>query len=438
MSFDAEELVRAFEIIDKKRREAAEEEQRKELRVQMENLYATEAHEIQTELKRRFLAERARSGQKVSNAVGRYEKEQRREFLEAADKSATVPVVIDYDACYFKLHNVKTREALIKGIGQVLAKTREVLNDYEQRNLSPVYESASLGYAKALHLLEDVVVSAPEEDEEKKRAKQEKESTEHVKVEELKANYTATIDDTLDSIYLELSNPDPAYFEKLHEVEARVKALFEATEKATEKLEAVKLDGAEKVAGQRIDCKGIEPFRGSVEMTCELPKELLLRLLDLVEATASTYDQVIRDNGLFSAFPAGRAAWKYVDGKKRKAQRVIIPEAFLQEDGDNDDSLEMTIELIAEMSKRTYYGMLDDDFTYFIDLFWYGFAKLAEFMSQGVHVDMSALDGYFGNVCSKLKERAYALGYQMDNDQIKDFKMQVKKLNQPDDKAEET
>lgn len=105
-----------------------------------------------------------------------------------------------------------------------------------------------------------------------------------------------------------------------------------------------------------------------------------------------------------------------------------MPEAFIPEDGENDDSLEMAIELMTERGKRRYFGPLDDDFTYFIDLFWYGYAKLAEFMSEATYVDRRELQQYFSDIRDILQPRAYQLGYQMDQDQFEDFNNQIKKL----------
>lgn len=426
MSIDAEEIIKAFEAIDGRRREEAQEDARKGLDEAIENTYALEAQKIKDSLKCDFKMQCDAMGARLGKSVLAYVDDQRTAYLDRVEKKLDAPTNVEYDTCYRRLRDAQSREALIKGIAQVLERTRKVIEDWQPRDYSTLYRSESIDCVKGLLRLGTITVCEPEQDEDDP-AQDAKSMKEHEN-DEVQASYEEQIDSVFDEVFGDLSDPDPNFKKHIEEVTPRVEALMKAGVEAEERLIDLKRKAAESVAGNTIDCSGIDLFEGTVASSTTIPKEQLFKLLDLIESAFALYEQVVKDNGIFGAFPAGKKSMLFRHGSKRRATDIIMPEAFIPEDGENDDSLEMVIELMTEMGKRRYFGPLDDDFTYFIDLFWYGYAKLAEFMSEATYVDRRELQQYFSDIRDILQPRAYQLGYQMDQDQFEDFNNQIKKL----------
>lgn len=426
MSIDAEEIIKAFEAIDGRRREEAQEDARKGLDEAIENTYALEAQKVKDSLKCDFKMQCDSMGTRLGKSVLAYVNEQRDAYLNRVEKKLDVPTGVEYDTCYRRLRDAQSREALIKGIAQVLERTRKVIEDWQPRDFSVLYRSESIDCVKGLLRLGTITVCEPEQDEDDPA--QDAKSMKERENDEVQASYEEQIDSVFDEVFDDLSEPDPNFKKHIEEVTPRVEALMKAGVEAEERLTELKHKAAESVVGSTIDCAGIDIFEGTVTSSATIPKEQLSKLLDLIEDSFALYEQVVKDNGIFGAFPAGKKSMLFSHGTKRRASNIVMPEAFIPEDGENDDSLEMTIELMTEMGKRRYFGPLDDDFTYFIDLFWYGYAKLAEFMSEATYVDRRELQQYFSDIRDILQPRAYQLGYQMDQQQFEAFNNQIKKL----------
>ena len=426
MSIDAEEIIKAFEAIDGRRREEAQEDARKGLDEAIENTYALEAQKVKDSLKCDFKMQCDSMGTRLGKSVLTYVNEQRDAYLNRVEKKLDAPMGVEYDTCYRRLRDAQSREALIKGIAQVLERTRKVIEDWQPRDYSALYRSQSIDCVKGLQRLGAITVCEPEQDEDDPA--QDAKSMKERENDEVQASYEEQIDSVFDEVFDDLSEPDPNFKKHIEEVTPRVEALMKAGVEAEERLTELKHKAAESVVGSTIDCAGIDIFEGTVTSSATIPKEQLSKLLDLIEDSFALYEQVVKDNGIFGAFPAGKKSMLFSHGTKRRASNIVMPEAFIPEDGENDDSLEMTIELMTEMGKRRYFGPLDDDFTYFIDLFWYGYAKLAEFMSEATYVDRRELQQYFSDIRDILQPRAYQLGYQMDQQQFEAFNNQIKKL----------
>ena len=426
MSIDAEEIIKAFEAIDGRRREEAQEDARKGLDEAIENTYALEAQKVKDSLKCDFKMQCDSMGTRLGKSVLAYVNEQRTAYLDRVEKKLDAPTNVEYDMCYRRLRDAQSREALIKGIAQVLERTRKVIEDWQPRDYSALYRSQSIDCVKGLQRLGTITVCEPEQDEDDPA--QDAKSMKERENDEVQASYEEQIDSVFDEVFGDLSDPDPNFKKHIEEVTPRVEALMKAGVEAEERLTELKHKAAESVVGSTIDCAGIDIFEGTVTSSATIPKEQLSKLLDLIEDSFALYEQVVKDNGIFGAFPAGKKSMLFSHGTKRRASNIVMPEAFIPEDGENDDSLEMTIELMTEMGKRRYFGPLDDDFTYFIDLFWYGYAKLAEFMSEATYVDRRELQQYFSDIRDILQPRAYQLGYQMDQQQFEAFNNQIKKL----------
>ena len=129
MSIDAEEIIKAFEAIDGRRRKEAQEDARKGLDEAIEDTYALEAQKIKDSLKCDFKMQCDAMGTHLGKSVLAYVNEQRDVYLDRVEKKLDVPMGVEYDTCYRRLRDAQSREALIKGITQVLERTRKVIED---------------------------------------------------------------------------------------------------------------------------------------------------------------------------------------------------------------------------------------------------------------------------------------------------------------------
>ena len=137
-----------------------------------------------------------------------------------------------------------------------------------------------------------------------------------------------------------------------------------------------------------------------------------------VDISFARFSEVVRDNGLFAAFPdaggvAGRCAgdawdeWDEDETPTAGAECRDPPEALacglwlVDEDAPRvslrmqeepgGDSAERAVQRMRAFNRRAYHGFLDDDFEEHVDAFWYGYAKLMQASNELVTVDLRPL-----------------------------------------------
>lgn len=428
MRIDTEEIVEAFVEIDERRAKMAETHVEKELDEYVENEFFSLVQRAKSDIKARFEHVHESRGHNVRNAVVDYSSSQSRLLMHEAEQGGIFLKYPDFDTAYNELTYTKSRDSLITSLRHLLDQTREaVLAGDNREDVGAEYRAISREYVKLVKRLEGIVVSdAPDSGattvaqiSDDMFIASDDDETKTEKVVDLE------LGKALDEEFSGLSSPGEQFRKVYVDVEARAERLKSLLEAAVSKVEELDRGISQKVAGTAIDCEWLQPFQGDVVYTANLDKEKLLELDGLVEKAFDTYKQVIRDNGIFDAFPEGNKALLFKNGKLKTAQYLIMPDSIRKPKA----NLDSTIAAMQTLLKRTYMGILDDDFKYFADVFWFGFAKLAQFISEGFYFDTSEVDSYFASVNKRLGDQAYNLGYQMDYDQVNSYVQQIEELS---------
>lgn len=190
---------------------------------------------------------------------------------------------------------------------------------------------------------------------------------------------------------------------------------YTAALRTTASTVALDLDGA------------IAPYEGSIGVEMRYDVAALAELAAEVRASFATYRAVVNDNGLFAAFAPddsyGRCSianedwwWRPPDAVDDGQDGEGIPRTVEEDEG--GDTPLRAVERMREFNSRRYDGVFDDDFAIHVEAFWYGFAKLLEFVNGLYALDAQPFEEWRSKVDAAVIERAYALGRQMNADQL--------------------
>ncbi|MCI9261634.1 hypothetical protein [uncultured Adlercreutzia sp.] len=189
------------------------------------------------------------------------------------------------------------------------------------------------------------------------------------------------------------------------------------------------------VGGKTLSPDKLGEYDGHVTYELRYDPGVLRLLLEEVQRSLETFKQVVADNGLFAAFldesDYGQCcgySWGWVGefgeevfasyggANPRTSSGGSIPLAFEEDEG--GDSLLKAAERMKVFNAKKYFGMLDDDFSFHVKAFWYGFVKLMEFTNDLVNVELAPLRDYLFVVRETLKDQAALLGASMDDEQL--------------------
>lgn len=95
------------------------------------------------------------------------------------------------------------------------------------------------------------------------------------------------------------------------------------------------------------------------------------------------------------------------------------------EEDEGGDTLERVIERMRKFNGQKYWGLLDDDFSQHVDVFWYGFKKLMENVNGLFELDSRAFGKYCSQVSRTAQESAGELGERMDESQLIAFRKEI-------------
>lgn len=189
------------------------------------------------------------------------------------------------------------------------------------------------------------------------------------------------------------------------------------------------------VGGKTLSPDKLEEYDGSVAYQLRYDPGDLRLLLEEVQRSLETFKQVVADNGLFAAFLDESAygqccgyacGWvgefgeevfaSYSGANPQVSSGGSIPLAFEEDEG--GDSPLKAVERMKSFNRKRYFGMLDDQFSFHVEAFWYGFRKLMEFTNDLVEVDSGAFRDYLSMTRETLKDQAALLGASMDDEQL--------------------
>ncbi len=188
---------------------------------------------------------------------------------------------------------------------------------------------------------------------------------------------------------------------------------------------------AAQVVGKHMDPQELPTYAGTVSFEMRYDVGEVRLLLEQVQKSFATFKQVVMDNGLFAAFvkesaygqcSGYRYGWtsdfgdevvcEYFGAKPRNIVTRALPSAVEEDDG--GDTVLRAVGRMREFNAKPYFGMLDDDFIYHVEAFWYGFRKLMEFVNDLVDVSLGDYNDYLMLLLETLRDQAKRLGAQMN------------------------
>lgn len=222
-----------------------------------------------------------------------------------------------------------------------------------------------------------------------------------------------------------------------------------AAQRARLAAQAYRAERAARVTGSTVEPVSLpEPACVACEAACDAG--LLAELLAQVKKSFETYRRVVADGGLFCAFGtdsphgicSGLSYFDYdsrldedvlvgeYDGATRHNVRreVSIPELVEEASAEGGDSLEIAVARMREFNGRRYDGVLDEDPTRHVNVFWYGLKKLSQYCETAVRVDERAWDCFIDKVQFAYDDPVGRLAAQMDDKQVAAFVAAVDEL----------
>jgi len=222
-----------------------------------------------------------------------------------------------------------------------------------------------------------------------------------------------------------------------------------AAQRARLAAQAYRAERAARVTGSTVEPVSLpEPACVACEAACDAG--LLAELLAQVKKSFETYRRVVADGGLFCAFGtdsphgicSGLSYFDYdsrldedvlvgeYDGATRHNVRreVSIPELVEEASAEGGDSLEIAVARMREFNGRRYDGVLDEDPTRHVNVFWYGLKKLSQYCEAAVRVDERAWDCFIDKVQFAYDDPVGRLAAQMDDKQVAAFVAAVDEL----------
>lgn len=424
---DASEIAKAFAEIDSRRAKEAENELGKDVSQLVENEYFLLTHKVKIELKREFDSLHKGHGGQVCTAVSEYVANLRAKMMYDADTKADLPSVIDFDKCYKKLLEASSRKALLSGIQQILERVNAMVSELGKQDFTSAYKYYSRAFVESLKELQKIHVIAAGENDATLDSVKLRIDRSVIDGNDASEKALVELDEAIDSEFADFSNPDALLKEAAEDIDSRVNQFMFLAEKSHLKVEDIERRMATQVEGKALDCSWVRPFEHDVTIlrSSDIEIERIAELADLVSESFDIYSQVVEDNGVFGAFSNGEHPLLFVNGKLARAKNLVMPESIKLDGGDN---LDLANSEMRKRLQRRYMGILDGDFTYFVDTFWFGFTKLAQFVSEASGVDTGVVKKYLDDIEDRLLDEAHELGYKMDDGQVEAYIDEVENL----------
>lgn len=195
---------------------------------------------------------------------------------------------------------------------------------------------------------------------------------------------------------------------------------------------------ARQVVGASIDLSGLPSFNGSTTLEFKYSPDELSALSALVRISFETFKRVVQNHGLFAAFAADGAFggcsydpwWSmgWLDDWRADLLSGLggeepdgrdIPVTFEEDEG--GDTPARAIERMKEFNAKPFYGMLDDNFAFHTEAFWYGFRKLMEYINGLCKVNTGDFCEYLEDLNAFVAGGAEQLGLRMSDRQLAEW-----------------
>ena len=359
---------------------------------------------------------RSRSYQ-VRSAVDRYANLALRKGEAELRRDPRMSRTINYRERYQALLSMQDRVEMLKRIDQTISLAERILAAVPQLDIDAAIRGAADRLRYRMLVLDGLRVAEPEE------------VADDLEV----GDGPHGVEEMIGAISEAVSKAFSAFVtfspESQEEKDAKElsRLIGEAKRSACEAAEAIMSSSARSIAGTGLEMSRLPVFSNATPFEFAYPVEDVVDLAREVRRSFATYSQVVRDNGLFAAFSVGgsygacdRSLGWLCRGVGSRPGIVRGGDSISQAvDGDlSGDTPQEAALLMAELNKRPYEGLFDDDFAQHVDAFWFGFEKLMVFVNGLCKVDMGDYSAYTSKVLMSVSNSAWSLGARMSPSQV--------------------
>ena len=443
----AEHQDNLLEALDKtigpsaKRAQAQEDLRREMARMRKETL---------EDLRRGWIADRKDAAAVVEHAISWYSQAAFSCVKNSLEQDARMPLTINHLERYSAMKAMQDRKQLLMRLRQTLDLARDAIDRAGSIEVQAAFDDADVSFRSFLEQLASVSVCDVGETDEGDIVVQEWSDGDAAVLDGLMKETEALLPGCPDSLY----NPSDDALDDEGALDRYRKQLDEAVATAKVKHCRILRRLASTAVGKRIEVQGLSDFHEVMTYSLTQDVTALRELYIEVDKSFATYEAVVSDNGLFSAFSEGssfgrcegRLGWmlgwddwfmepygydegeRYGEAVARKPILFAIPTAIEDVD-DEGDALSTVVGRMREFNRKRYFGMLDDDFKQHVDTFWYGFSKLMDFVNGMVEVDARPFQRYCSHLADELITRSRSFSVLMDDEQLSDYCEQLQKLS---------
>ena len=372
----------------------------------------------------------------------------------AAERGDSLPKELNYLERYNALHKTEDRKVLLSRLDGTISAAESIVEKVPCYNPPKFFADCAHRFRESVLLIGGVKAGEAASGKETQEANQRADAL----ADALSAGNKAALDNYSNAMGSLLSQVDKLFDEQFAgnplscapsqeddyaEFDELEHFLDKVTASANEQLSASCAASAKAVTGMSVLLSDLPEFEG--EVTCELqydPGEIMEVAKEVRKAFAK-YQRVIMDNGVYAAFSDGsdfgkcqdRFAWFlnswWYGGDCHDDYRNDgsgIASTIEEDDAEGGDSPARCLEKLRKANAKRYMGILDDDFSFHVDAFWYGFRNLMEFATGLLKVDVGEFQAYVCALEEAAEVRTKAIAVLMDDKQAKDFAKQVVEL----------
>lgn len=364
---------------------------------------------------------------RVKSAVDGYASLALEKVTTELKRDPRMPRTINYKERYRALLAMEDRAEMLRRVEQTISLAERILASVPQLDVDAAVREAAGRLRYRMLILDGLKVAEPEEAADDLEASDGPHGTEEM---------IRAVSEAISKAFSSFVTFSPESQEE-RDAKELARLIDEARRSACAAADAVMASSARGITGAGLELSRLPSFSNATQFEFIYPVEDVADLAREVRRSFATYSQVVRDNGLFGAFSDGgpygacdrSLRWLcHGDGSCRGfAQGGYGISQAIDEDSVGNTPREVAL-FMAELNKRPYNGLFDDDFAQHVDAFWFGFEKLMVFVNGLCEVDAKDYSAYTSKVRLMASDRARSLGAQMSPSQVARWRADVDEL----------
>ncbi|WP_251198424.1 hypothetical protein [Anaerotardibacter muris] len=374
---------------------------------------------------------------------------------ESLERSPSMPRMINFEERYAAFGTIGDREKLLERIDQTLNAAKDAIERAESLTQEQIQGALLEGvseFHKEIEPLTQIKVRGIPTEQDEQRMAQQLASyliKKFKKSHDAKEKRFASIQNVIESTFISSLTGDEAksplrdsevedFKRSLHgakdhedQTDDYVSAAVSAADAACDAL----FEQSKAYAGKPLIKSDLPDFQGEISVSREYDPKAVLAFYNEVRHSFETYKKCIMDNGVFSALPSTPRFgvtvsthwfWRFEEmtNTQRKLDRII---PCTIEGADKDDLVQAT-ERLHKLNEKPYLGLLESNIEPYVDAFWFGYKKLAEFTNGIIQIKASQLDSYLMKLKNKIYTDVSDLGYFLSDSQVDNLCKQIKKI----------